>query len=1176
MVILRDRAIGGFEVTARSDLSAGEMRSAIREFCLDRTTDDLTLLYITGHGARADDGQFVFVATDTAADRLAETGVRAETVNEALEDCFAGRRVAVFDTCESGSFAIGFRVSGPQPRGAATTTARRSSGPPLTPKGVYVLASCDAAQSAYEGGGTVAEPEPSVFTGAMIEILRSGSAGTSAQGAVSVDDLFESIVQSMRGADPPQNPVKSAFRVSGAIPIAARPQGGAVMSVARMDRASLGVVPDGTRVPDRSALIGYYADVVRSEHGRVPLLSVRGGDHVVVHGAERALCGVVDADGCIPVPEGSEQLIRASRQRYGPELWMGWPSVVVYPQDGDRRPALAPLLIRHVEVVDGPDGARLRADGAVLPHPGLMAERLDPEDAEMLRSSYRTSWHHGEYDRMAFDAGQLLEDTYGLPCVEALRPGELSDQIDLATAGEGARNVAMLFSIEANTFTTSLLKDLEHIGGNPTTIENTALITLYPGGENPPTDAEPMLVTPLPANSAQRAVLRSAMTRRLTVATGPPGTGKSQLVADVVATVVAAGQTVLVASTNNEAVDEVHRRCARIAPGMLVRTGSSSRRPAESAELDALSASERPRPNIETRRQALVQTDRTRDALDERLAATACAEQELLNLARSLRQMLARLGRSVAELDQLLGDRWRDRAGHLSGTPWFGSWRRRRFLAPLSLPKDTDTADYCAALGELATLNDRYRRASALSDRDVSDCDREEAGAQFLHELTQAATELVAAVVADRATKGARAIRELAMATGRLDPDWDERDAALSHVRGWAVTNLAARRFRTSPAIFDLVIVDEASQCTIPSVVPLLYRARRALMIGDAMQLPHISNVDDVTDLSLRARRDVSRDWLARHRLSPVRHSAFAAAERAVDKTLLLDEHYRCHPDIAAIPNRLFYQGRLAVLTDTAAQVEVGGPAIVWRHVAGRAERGPGGKSWRNAAEADDVAHCVLELLATLPRDATIGVVTPYRPQVAEITRRLRAKSDRVRIGTAHAFQGGERDVMVLSLVADRHGSPRRFDWADHQSELWNVAITRARAQLIVVGDREVWSRRGRIGGELVAAGDGADIPSVQLLDDDLVERLYTALNAIPDTAVELGVQVNGYRADAVLTGGGHPVPILLDPGPAEDTDPAAHLRRMLRRRALLGDTAVRLPAWLLYDTERLRRLIGR
>ncbi|MFJ9020222.1 AAA domain-containing protein [Streptomyces sp. NPDC102259] len=84
------------------------------------------------------------------------------------------------------------------------------------------------------------------------------------------------------------------------------------------------------------------------------------------------------------------------------------------------------------------------------------------------------------------------------------------------------------------------------------------------------------VVAPLELNEGQEAVIRAVMVRRLTVATGPPGTGKSQLIVNAVATARAAGQTVLVASTNNKAVDEVWERCEDLAPGLLVRTGNQA------------------------------------------------------------------------------------------------------------------------------------------------------------------------------------------------------------------------------------------------------------------------------------------------------------------------------------------------------------------------------------------------------------------------------------------------------------------------------------------------------------------------------------------------------------------------------------------------------------------------
>ena len=68
----------------------------------------------------------------------------------------------------------------------------------------------------------------------------------------------------------------------------------------------------------------------------------------------------------------------------------------------------------------------------------------------------------------------------------------------------------------------------------------------------------------------------------------------------------------------------------------------------------------------------------------------------------------------------------------------------------------------------------------------------------------------------------------------------------------WSVSNLSARSaLPLVPGLFDLVIIDEASQCDIPSVVPLLARSKRAVFAGDPMQLKHVSTLDAVVDQTL-------------------------------------------------------------------------------------------------------------------------------------------------------------------------------------------------------------------------------------------------------------------------------------------------------------------------------------
>jgi hypothetical protein len=1174
--VLNDRAIGGFEVRVEPDLLAGEMRTAIEEFCRERNPDELALVYISGHGARIQSGEFVFVASDTDAQSLKNTAITASVVNECLEDCFAGQKIAILDCCRSGGFALGFqtRVSKsvreePVPRGYLS---------PLTPTGVYVLSSSDLDQDSFAGDGTLDDPEPSVFTGALVDVLRSGRAGTSASGLVSVDDLFDAVSEQLRRATPRQTPVKSAIRVSGRIPIAARPLGGAPRPTRTKQSGPMETGPESGRAPGWPELLAYYRHVVRAEMGTLPLLPVAGDGYVCLPDREKVLSGDTDDDGCVPLPPEAGHYVTHRRSDDGQEWWVGWPAVVLQGEPGKRRsstPYFAPLLMRQVEVTATDGGTRLRPIGPVVPHPGLAHHCLGEEEAAILAATYQPTWHHGESARMAEDAGHLLRDDFALPAVEELRPDLLTDHIDTATPLAGARNAAVLFTIAPTAPTKGLQGELEQIAEQPTAIAETALAALFPGAAEPPSDAANSLVTPKAANPAQRAVLTSAMTRRLTVATGPPGTGKSQLVVDAVATGIAAGQSVLVASTNNQAVNEVWRRCEEILPGLLIRTGNREAREEEAAGLQALLHARPPERTPETREAAFRRAHRQLEAVETDLRKVAKRETELLALGRARAATEQRLERSADELQRTLGPGWGDRARAVARARWwaFGELRRRRFLQRADLvPGPEGTAQLCRTLADLAEADDRWRNTETAVQSAPSDDELIRRLNAVQQRLEEASTELVAGTVQDRAIKGQRQIAELRRAQEKRaqengKTDWGEFRRALPYIPGWAVTNLSARRFPFGARLFDLVIIDEASQCSIPSIVPLLFRARRALVIGDAMQLPHISSLQPEGDAVLRKRHDVSRHWLAENRLSPVRHSAFAAAEHAAGGSVLLNEHYRCHPEIAAIPNRLFYQGKLAILTDVRGHSRVNGPSILWHHVHGRAERGHNGTSWRNQGEVDQVIRCVNELLTALPQMATIGVVTPYRPQSMELAARLENHGDRVRVGTAHTFQGGECDVIILSLVAGDNASPRAFDWADQQRELWNVAITRPRSHLIIVGDENVWARRGGVGGALLAAARSPETAG-SVLDVDTADRLYAALVDVTGASVELGVPINGYRADALLTSDTGPRPCLVDPGAVAGVDPVTHLSRMLRRRTVLGDEAIRIPAWWLYDSD--------
>ncbi|WP_097868185.1 caspase, EACC1-associated type [Streptomyces sp. rh34] len=1216
--VLRHHKVGNFvSVQTESDLAADDMRAVIGEFLHERDEDELALVYVSGHGVRTvrDGGEFHFVAKDTDSDRVAATGVSAGFLNDALEECVAPQKIVMIDCCRSGGFAVGLRTSDRQPDNSVAKSGER---PPLTSRGVYVLSSSRAGEDSYADAGAGDDVKPSAFTGEVIEALRTGKVSKDGGSAVTVSDLFHHVNQRMRAqSGGRQVPVQSALGVDDRIVIADSPFGRAPVldPLSSRPRAVVGEAaePRTTKSADTQPtwtnLLDYYRECVLAESAETPLMEVsrRDTSYVCLDGAERFISGDVDDDGCVALPKEAAPLVESAAEEDA-ELWAGYPAVVLTgPRTGRpwRQPKFAPLLVRRVEIVQDEGEVRLKPYGPVQPHPQLAHDWLGEDEANQLIDTFQPSWHRGQHDRMAVEVRNLLTQEFELPCVQELRPDQLADRIDVRTPGHGARNTAVLFAARPQTgFTKNLLKDIAGIAERTDQIGKTALGALAPDASQRArsiahTGPEQVrLVTPLPCNEAQAAVLRSAMTRCLTVATGPPGTGKSQLVANLVATAIAAGQTVLVASTNNDAVDEVWRRCDELMPGSVVRTGSARKKNGtsnaehEAAALHALRTGPEPSSTVTTASMATTLAAERLAGVRQGLAHVAETELRLRQAGEARAHHAEQFGVTVTELRDLLGGPPRpreleDKARRVSRARFLGTWRRSRFLRGAGLEGHAgDPAAGCLALAGFASAEaewaDGREHVASVDDTELT---------RVLHDaettVQDASRTLLAVKVQAAARAGRRRVLDLLAARDGKHSDWPQMRRVLGRsdgstdapaVAGWAVTSLSARRFPLGPALFDLVVVDEASQCAVPHVLPLLFRARRALVIGDPMQLTHITKTSPHREALIRRGNGLRSSWLEKHHLAYRRHSAFHAAEQSAGGTLLLDEHFRCHPHIAAISNELFYDGGLTVLTDTRGRPALAGrPAVIWTDVAGRAARPPFGGSWVNENEIRKVDDSVRYLLEQLPPEATVGVVTPFTAQAETLRKRLRPyDEERLRVGTVHTFQGGERDVMVFSLVAGQGMHPGAVEWIAGQLNLWNVAITRARSHLIVVGDKGLWRQRGGVGAALLEASERDGAAPGGGSEDVLLKRLYQALSRGEEEAtVALGETVHGHPADAVVrgVGGAAPQAVLLDRGGGEDGDAARHLRLVLHRRNLLGGgdgeaEAARWPAWRLYDTD--------
>jgi very-short-patch-repair endonuclease len=286
----------------------------------------------------------------------------------------------------------------------------------------------------------------------------------------------------------------------------------------------------------------------------------------------------------------------------------------------------------------------------------------------------------------------------------------------------------------------------------------------------------------------------------------------------------------------------------------------------------------------------------------------------------------------------------------------------------------------------------------------------------------------------------------------------------------WAVTSLSARgRIPFEPGYFDLVVIDEASQCDIASALPLLYRAKRSVIIGDPQQLRHISALTRPRDSDLQHKHglvDTRLGWM--YSVS----SLFDVAASVVPQQSIVNlrDHHRSHADIIEFSNQAFYEGRLRVATRHRQLKRPSDPepGIVWQDVRGKVTR-PASGGARNEPEAVAVLDALEELLVKREYDGTVGVVTPFRAQ-AQLLQQLvedsqtlasvRSRSELL-VDTVHRFQGDERDVMFFSPVVSSGVPTGALGFLRSNGNLFNVAITRARGLLHVVGDRAAAASSG-------------------------------------------------------------------------------------------------------------------
>lgn len=277
------------------------------------------------------------------------------------------------------------------------------------------------------------------------------------------------------------------------------------------------------------------------------------------------------------------------------------------------------------------------------------------------------------------------------------------------------------------------------------------------------------------------------------------------------------------------------------------------------------------------------------------------------------------------------------------------------------------------------------------------------------------------------------------------------------------------------------LLIDEAGQAAPQAAVGAIYRAKRIISVGDPLQ------IEPVVTLPPTIVEGISK-YIG---VDPFQWAAPDASVQSVSDNaniygttiprdlseirigLPLLVHRRCEDPMFSISNKLAYNGLMVHAKESTESTisEVFGTQTRWFDIRGGAE-----EKWC-PAEGNHVCDMLLRACDSIGGEPDIFVITPFRKVAHRMRQRMKIEENKLResgmtdpaiwiddnIGTVHTFQGKEAKAVILLLGAPSPSQTGARSWATSNVNLLNVAVSRAKQNFYVVGNRELWGELGHM-----------------------------------------------------------------------------------------------------------------
>ena len=592
-------------------------------------------------------------------------------------------------------------------------------------------------------------------------------------------------------------------------------------------------------------------------------------------------------------------------------------------------------------------------------------------------------------------------------------------------------------------------------------------------------------ITPLSLSDSQLQVIKNIDNTKFIAVQGPPGTGKSQTIVNLVSHLVANGKTVLVASRMDKAVDVVAERLNDLgAKHMALRAGRLNYQRQLSNDLNNLIANNEDL-DSDAENILLVDTKDMKDHLD------------LLKDYENKCEKIIKLEQDWHDLDLEVID-----AEKSTGKIQFIQFPLNRVeiesisLILKTLKKNMEKSGFFANIANFTSHN-QLKKILKLKDFDVNfeNLNRLQTELEFaemnyrlqkiesdiqktgnLHILTEQIRQmkkkqgtLAKNILKNKRREALKALlrdenkrrrlkvhaKSLVTSRKRLQTNiLEEEDfkPLLEAFPCWCVTTYAVSdSLPLKPGMFDVAIIDEASQCDIASCFPILFRAKRAVIVGDDKQLPHLSFLEKAKEQSFLSQYGIPDKYQLMWRFRT--NSMFDLADYYSMNSVMLDEHFRSLPPIINFSNHEFYNDRIRVMRKDKPDEKV---LELVEVTDGKVDF----DATRNMPEIEALVKRLYEIVVEDERQnpdnpVSIGIISPFRAQVEQLKVSVsKVLSDhmirkhQIEIGTAHTFQGDERDIILISWAVADNSFTQSLIFLQ-KSNLFNVAITRGRNKVI-------------------------------------------------------------------------------------------------------------------------------